>query len=53
MINAKAQWQVWKTKVESLKEITKVNSSKINVSKAEQTNQKLELECYKKLVQTE
>lgn len=53
LMNAKAQLQVWKTKVKTLTENSKVNSSKIDVSKAESVKQKLELDRYKKLVKVE
>lgn len=53
LTNAKAQLLVWKSKVQTLSKTTEVNRSKIEVSKAEITKQKLELDRYKKLVQSE
>ncbi|WP_255510547.1 HlyD family secretion protein [Flavobacterium sp. GSA192] len=52
-MNAKAQLLVWKSKVQTLTKTTQVYHSKIEVNKAELVKQKLELNRYKKLVETE
>lgn len=53
LMNAKAQLLVWKSKVQTLTKTTQVYRSKIEVNKAELIKQKLELNRYKKLVETE
>ncbi len=53
LMNAKAQLLVWKSKVQTLSKTTEVNLSKIKVNKAQRVKQSLELERYKKLVETE
>lgn len=53
LLNAKAQLLVWKSKVQTLTKTTQIYRSKIEVSKAELIKEKLELDRYKKLVETE
>lgn len=51
--NAKAQLEVWKSKVATLGKTAQVNQSKILVSKAQLWKEKLEYARYKKLVAAE
>jgi membrane fusion protein (multidrug efflux system) len=53
LLNAKAQLEVWQSKVATLNKIAKVNLSKINVAKAELRKEDLDYIRYKKLVQAE
>lgn len=53
LLNAKAQLMVWKSKVQTLIRTAQIYRSKIEVSKAELIKEKLELDRYKKLAQTE
>lgn len=53
LINAKAQLEVWQTKVQTLTKTAKVNQSKIDVAKANLQKESLDYERYKELVKTE
>ena len=53
LLNAKAQLEVWQSKVLTLNKTAKVNLSKINVAKAELRKEDLDYTRYKKLVQAE
>ena len=53
LLNAKAQLQVWKSKVKTLEKTAQVNHSKILVAKAALWKEQLEYSRYKKLVATE
>ncbi|MET3029414.1 HlyD family secretion protein [Flavobacterium sp. UW10123] len=53
LLNAKAQLMVWKSKVQTLIRTAQIYRSKIEVSKAELIKEKLELDRYKKLAETE
>ena len=53
VLNAKAQLEVWRSKVMTLNKTAKVNLSKISVAKAELRKQDLDYSRYKKLVQVE
>ena len=53
LLNAKAQLEVWHSKVSTLDRIAKVNLSKINVARAELRKEDLDYTRYKKLVQAE
>ncbi|MFH6936307.1 HlyD family secretion protein [Flavobacterium sp. FlaQc-30] len=53
LLNAKAQLEVWQSKVLTLNKTAKVNLSKINVANAELRKEDLDYTRYKKLVQAE
>lgn len=51
--NAKAQLEVWQSKVQTLNKTAKMNLAKINVAKAELRKEDLDYNRYKKLVKAE